>query len=142
METILSPSSKYLLHFINIFNLLKSVAKMLKLSQFMAQLHCNTRPDIADCLWFLRRFPVTFLIPIRNLFSSEYLNRNRVLSLHLDLKLTASLLCGKSLSIVLLNLVLKLSETFPKYGKTKFKFLFRTMKLKSILINNLFKNFF
>ena len=39
-------------------NLLKSVAKMLKSSKFMAQLHCNRWSDIADCLTFLRRFPV------------------------------------------------------------------------------------
>ena len=45
-------------------NLLQSVAKMLKLSKFMAQLHCNKWSDIADCLTFLRHFPVRLEIPM------------------------------------------------------------------------------
>ena len=45
-------------------NLLQSVAKMLKSSKFMAQLHCNRWSDIADCLTFLRRFPVRLEIPM------------------------------------------------------------------------------
>ena len=45
-------------------NLLQSVAKMLKSSKFMAQLHCNRWSDIADCLTFLRCFPVRLEIPM------------------------------------------------------------------------------
>ena len=44
--------------------LLQSVAKILKPSTFMAQLHCNRWSDIADCLMFLRRFPVRLDIPM------------------------------------------------------------------------------
>ena len=56
-------------HFINKvslrsnLNLLQSVAKMLKSSKFMAQLHHNRWSDIADCLEFLRCFPVRLEIP-------------------------------------------------------------------------------
>ena len=39
-------------------NLLQSVGKMLKSSKFIARLHCNRWSDIADCLMFLRHFPV------------------------------------------------------------------------------------
>ena len=57
-------------HFINKFpyrsnlNLLQPVAKMLKSSKFKAQLHSNRWSDIADCLTFLRRFPVRLEIPM------------------------------------------------------------------------------
>ena len=51
-------------------------------------------------------------------FSSESLDQNRVLSLHLDLKITFSLQYLRSLSVVCLSLVLKPSEILPKYGKT------------------------
>ena len=74
-------------------------------------------------------------------FSSGYLNRNSVLSLHLDLKIIFSFQYGKSLSVVRLSLVLKSNESLPKYGKTKFNSLLEIMKLRSFLINNLFKNF-
>ena len=50
-------------------------------------------------------------------FSSESLNRNSVLSLHLDPKITFSLQYGKSLSVVRLSLVFKSSESLPKHGK-------------------------
>ena len=39
-------------------NLLQSVAKMVKSSKFMAQLHCNRWADITDCLTHFRRFTV------------------------------------------------------------------------------------
>ena len=42
----------------SLFDLLESVAKMLKPSKFMAQLHCNRWSDIADFLTFLRCFAV------------------------------------------------------------------------------------
>ena len=48
---------------------------------------------------------------------------------------------GKSLSIVRLSLVLKSNESLPKYGKTKVNSFLGTMKLRSFLINDLFKNF-
>ena len=64
-----------------------------------------------------------------------------MLSLHLDLKIIFSLQYGKSLSIVRLSLVLKSNESLPKYDKTKVNSLLGTMKLRSFLINNLFKNF-
>ena len=70
METILSSCLKCLSRFINKLslrsklNLLQSVAKMLKSSKFMAQLHCNRWSDIADCLTILRRFPVRSEIPM------------------------------------------------------------------------------
>ena len=72
---------------------------------------------------------------------SGSLNRNSVSSLHLDLKTNFSFQYGKSLSIVRLSLVLKSNESLPKYGKTKVNSLLGTMKLRSFLINNLFKNF-
>ena len=64
-------------------------------------------------------------------FSSESLNRKKVLSLHLDLNITFSLQCGNSLSMVRLSLVLKSSEILPKHGQTKVNSLLRTMKLRS-----------
>ena len=64
-----------------------------------------------------------------------------VLTIHLDLNITFSLRYGKSISIVRLSLVLKSTESLPKCGKTKVSSLLRTMKLRSFLINNLFKNF-
>ena len=46
-------------------NLQQSVAKILKSSTFMAQLHCNRWSDVADCLTLLRcKFPVRLKIPI------------------------------------------------------------------------------
>ena len=75
-------------------------------------------------------------------FSSESLNQNSVLSLHLDLKINFSLQYVKSLSIVHLSLVLKSSESLPKYGKVKVNSLLGTMKLRSFLMNNLFENKF
>ena len=116
---------------------------MLKPSKFMAQLQCSRWSDTADCLTFLRLFcktgdphafsrsgikvaegfslisnlAVTTLIRIlfrsQFFFSSESLDPNSVLSLHLDLKITLSLKYGKSLSIVRLSLVLKSSESVP-----------------------------
>ena len=62
-----------------------------------------------------------------------------MLSLHLDLTITFSLQFGKSFSIVRLILALQSSESSPKYGKTKVSSLLGTMKLRSFLINNLFK---
>ena len=62
-------------------------------------------------------------------------------SLHLDLKIIFSLQYGKSLSIVCLSLNPKSSESLSKYGKTNANPLLGTMKLRSFLINNLFKNF-
>ena len=67
-----------------------------------------------------------------NFFSSGSLNRNSVLSLHLDLKITFSLQYRKSLSIVRLSLVLKSSESLPKYRKTKVNSLLGTMKLSHL----------
>ena len=43
-------------------------------------------------------------------FSRQYLNRNRLLSLNLDLQITVSLQYGKFLSIVRLCIVLKSSD--------------------------------
>lgn len=43
-------------------------------------------------------------------FSRQYLNRNRLLSLNLDLQITVSLQYGKFLSIVRLCIVFKSSE--------------------------------
>ena len=130
-------------------NLLQSVAKMLKSSKFMAQLHCNRWSDIADYLTFFKAFSckigdphvfshsrikmsgfpiisnlaVTTRIMINysraNFFSSGSINRNSVLSLHLDLKIISSLQYGKPLSIVRLSLVLKSNGGLPKYGKRK-----------------------
>ena len=48
----------------SILNLLQFVAKMLKSSKFKAQLQYNRWSDIADCLTFLRRFPVRLKIPV------------------------------------------------------------------------------
>ena len=42
---------------------------------------------------------------------------------------------NKSLSIVLLSLVLKSSESLPKYGKTKVNSLLETMKLTGYFDN-------
>ena len=43
--------------------------------------------------------------------------------------------------MVHLSLVLKPSQSLPKYGKTKVNSLLVTMKLRTFLINNLFNNF-
>ena len=75
-----------------------------------------------------------------NFFSSGSINRNSALSLHLDLKIISSLQYVKSLSIVCLSLVLKSNESLPKYGKTIVNSLLGTTKLRSFLINNLFKD--
>ena len=53
----------------------------------------------------------------------------------------SSLRSKNSLSIVCLSLLLKSNENLPKYGKTKVNSLLGAMKLRSFLINNLFKNF-
>ena len=45
-------------------NLLDSAAKILKLSKFIMQLHCNSWSDIADCLTFFGHFPVRLEIPM------------------------------------------------------------------------------
>ena len=74
-------------------------------------------------------------------FSSESLKRNKVLSLHLDLKIIFNLQNGKFLSIVRLSLVLKSSEALPKYGKAQINSLLGTMKLRPRWTNSLFKNF-
>ena len=58
-----------------------------------------------------------------NFFSSKYLNLNRLLSLHIDLKNSFSLK-------FLLSLVLKSTENVPKYGKIKVNSLLGTMKLR------------
>ena len=63
-----------------------------------------------------------------------------VLSLHLDLKITFCLQYGKFLSIVRLSLVLKSSESLPKYDKMKGNSLLETIKIRSFLMNNLLKN--
>ena len=76
-----------------------------------------------------------------NFFLNWILNRNSVLSLHLDLRVIFSLQYGKSLSIFCLCPVLKSSESLPKYAKTKVHSLLGTTKLRSCLINNLFKKF-
>ena len=73
-------------------------------------------------------------------FSSELLNRNQVLSLHLHLTITFSLQYCKSHSTVRLNLNRKSSEVLPKFVKTNANSLLVTMKLRSFWINNLFKN--
>ena len=73
--------------------------------------------------------------------SSEFLNRNSVLSLHIHLKIAFNLQYGKYLSIVRLSLFLKSSESLPKYVKKKVNSLLEAMKLRSFFINNLFKNF-
>ena len=52
-------------------------------------------------------------------FSSGSLNRNSVLSLHLDLKTIFSLQYGKSLSIVRIGFVLKSNESLPNMVKRK-----------------------
>ena len=69
-----------------------------------------------------------------NFLSSGSLNRNSVLSLHLNLKIIFSLQYGKSLSIVRLGLALKSNEGLPEYGKTKNYSLLGTMKLRSFPI--------
>ena len=62
-------------------NLLQSVAKMLKSSKFMAQLHCNRWSDIADCLTILRRFPVRSEIPMYSAaLVQKWLNRGEQLA--------------------------------------------------------------
>ena len=63
-----------------------------------------------------------------------------MLSLNLDPKITFSLQYDQALSTIRLNLVLKSSESLPKYSKIKVNFLLRTMILRSFLINTLFKN--
>ena len=47
-------------------NLLHSVAKMLKSSKFMVQLHCIRWSEIADCFMFLRGLPVRLEIIMRS----------------------------------------------------------------------------
>ena len=47
-------------------NLLQSVAKMLKSSKFMVQLHCIRWSEIAYCFTFLRHFPVRLEIAMRS----------------------------------------------------------------------------
>ena len=72
-------------------------------------------------------------------FSSESLKRNKMLSLHLDLKSTLNLQYGKFPSIVRLSLVLKSSEALPKYSKAQINSLLGIMKLRSLWIYSLFK---
>ena len=51
--------------------------------------------------------------------SSEFLKRSKVLSLHLDLKITFNMQYDKFSSIAQFSLVLKSSEALPKYVKQK-----------------------
>lgn len=66
------------------------------------------------------------------------MKQNKLLSLHIDLKIPFSLQYGKFPSVVLLSLVLKFNEVWPKYGKTKVTPLLKTMKGKSLKINDLY----
>ena len=63
-----------------------------------------------------------------------------MLNPHLNLKVTSNLQNGKFPSSVRLSFVLKSSEGFFKYDKTKVNSFLGTMKLRSIWINNSFKN--
>ena len=135
----------------------------------MIQLHCNWWSDITYITFlrcFLVRLSIPWVLScsgikltqgfflISNLavtalitidftrtifFSSESSNRNKLLSLHLDLKYTLSLQYGKCLSILCLSLVLKSSEIIPKYKITKANSLLWTKKVRYFLINDIFK---
>ena len=52
-------------------------------------------------------------------FSNEFLKRCKVLSLHLDLKITFNIQYDKFSSIAQFSLVLKSNEALPKYVKQK-----------------------
>ena len=70
---------------------------------------------VAEGFSIISNLVVTTLITINyfgaNFFSSESLNQSSMLNLYLDLKITFSLQCGKSLSMVRLNLVIKSSDS-------------------------------
>ena len=83
------------------------------------------------------------IIPEAEFFSQVNLwKRNKVLSLHLDLKIIFNLQNGKFLSIVRLSLVLKSSEALPKYGKTQIKLPFRNHEIKAPLDKQLIQKLF
>ena len=78
MEMFLSSClKKGFSHFINKLslrsnlNLLESVAKIMTSSKFMAQLQGNRWSDTADCLTFLRSFPVRLEIPCKGEFFNK-----------------------------------------------------------------------
>ena len=73
-------------------------------------------------------------------YSRVNYQNSRVLSLHLDVKITFSLQYRKSLSIVHPGLALDSSESLSKYGKTKVNPFLATVKLRVLLINYLFKS--
>ena len=65
----------------------------------------------------ISNLPATTRIAINyNEFFSESLKRNKVLILHLDLKITFNLQYGKFPSMVCISLVLKSSEALSKYS--------------------------
>ena len=63
------------------------------------------------------------------------------LSQQIHLKIIFSLQYGKFASIVRLSFILKSSGALPKYCKTQVNSLLGAMKLTSLWINYLFKNF-
>ena len=149
-------------------NLLESVANVLKTAKFIAQLYCNRWSDMAvfnvfemfsfktgDSHVFSRSSikVVEVFSVISNLSTTHmtihYSRANNILKWicklkqfvrsRLDLKITFSLQYHKTLSIAHLSLILNSSEILAKYGKTKVNSLLGTRKLRSFLINNLFK---
>ena len=73
-------------------------------------------------------------------FSSKPLKQYKTLNPHLNLKVTSSLQYAKCPSSVRFSFVLKSSEGLFKYDKTEVNSLLGIMKLRSIWINNSFKN--
>ena len=73
---------------------------------------------LVDCFSIINNLAVTTQITINysrvNFFSSESLNWNSVLSVHLELKITFSSQYGKSISAVCRTLVLKSIESLSK----------------------------
>ena len=76
-----------------------------------------------------------FAISTHLVVISEFLNQSKMLSLHLDLKITFSLQFAQFLSLVSYCCS---SEVFPNYSKTQGNSLLGNMKLKSLWIINLF----
>ena len=96
---------------------------------------------VTEDLFVISNLAVTKRIAInysRADFSLKWISE----SLHLDLKITFNLQYDKFLSEVLLSLALKSTETLPKYGKTQINSLLGNLKLRSLWIYSLVKNFF
>ena len=110
-------------HFINKLslrsnlNLLKSVAKMLKSSKFMAQLLCNRLSDIADYLTFFKAFSCKIGDP--HVFSQSGIKMVEGFPIIRDLAVTTRITINYSRADFFLKWILKLKQCVKSTLRSK-----------------------